>query len=116
VRRHALTLAFVLWNLFGSLAHAGDRCRGDCHGAGLAVLILMPLPIIFAYFWGRKTDGPDLGQVLAYVIQSGVIGVCAAYALMGLAAPRWSAWMALGIVQYSVFALLIHPRRHPAQR
>lgn len=117
MRHHALTLAFVLWNFVGPLAHAGDRCRGDCHGAGLAVLILMPLPVIFAYFWGKRTDGPDLGQLLAYVTLSGVFGVCAAYALMvGLSAPRWSAWVALGIVQYAVFALLIHPRRHPAAR
>lgn len=115
MRRHALTFAFILWNLVGSVAHAGDRCRGDCHGAGLAVLILLPLPVIFAYFWGKKKDGPDLGQLLAYILQSGVIAVCAAYLLLGLGAPRWSAWVTLGIVQYAVFASLIHPRRHAAQ-
>lgn len=116
MRRHALTLAFVLWNLLGSAAHARDRCRGDCQSAGLAVLILVPLPFIFAYFWGRKKDGPDLGQLLAYVIQSGAIGLCAAYLLQGMGAPRWGTWMALGTVQYSVFAALVHPRRHAVPR
>ena len=112
VRRLALTLAFIVWNALGAVAHAGDRCRGDCQGAGLAVLILMPLPIIVAYFWGRRTDGPDLGQILAYVIQGGVVGLCAAYALLGLGAPRWGAWMAIGLAVYAIFAARIHPRRH----
>lgn len=115
MRRLAPTLAFIAWNLLGSLAHAGDRCRGDCHGAGLAVLILMPLPVIFAYFWGRRKDGPDLGQLLAYVLQSGAIGIAAAYLLLGLSAPRWAAWVVLGIVQYAVFAKLVHPNRHLEQ-
>lgn len=112
MRRLALSLAFILWNILGSVAHAGDRCRGDCQGAGLAVLILMPLPVIFACFWGRRTDGPDLGQILAYVVAGGALGLCAAYLLLGLGAPRWGAWMAIGCVQYALFAALIHPRRH----